>query len=91
MSATPLNVEDARAYLEHVKTAFASEPRVYNQFLDIMQAFKNKTIDTPGVIGRLPGATPVRPATHRVSGSRGIMGQRPTAPRCPHRPQRLVA
>ena len=50
MSAKPLKVEDALAYLEHVKTTFASEPRVYNQFLDIMKAFKNKTIDTPGVI-----------------------------------------
>ena len=45
-----MKVEDALAYLEHVKTTFASEPRVYNQFLDIMKAFKNKTIDTPGVI-----------------------------------------
>ena len=50
MSAKPLKVEDALAYLEHVKTTFASEPKVYNDFLDIMKDFKNRTIDTPGVI-----------------------------------------
>ena len=59
-----LKVEDALAYLEHVektpsgalqylervKSEFDHKPKVYNDFLDIMKCFKNKTIDTPGVI-----------------------------------------
>ena len=46
----PLKVEDALAYLEKVKATYAHSPKVYNDFLDIMKAFKTKTIDTPGVI-----------------------------------------
>ena len=51
--AAPLEAEDALAYLERVKATFAAEPKVYNDFLDIMKAFKNKDIDTPGVIQRV--------------------------------------
>ena len=49
----PLRVEDALAYLERVKVTFASDPKVYSDFLDIMKAFKNKDTDTPGVIRRV--------------------------------------
>jgi ankyrin repeat protein len=48
-----LKVEDALGYLERVKTTFASNPKVYSDFLDIMKDFKNKSIDTPGVIRRV--------------------------------------
>ena len=48
-----LKVEDALAYLEHVKKTFHNMPKVYSDFLDIMKAFKNKDIDTPGVIHRV--------------------------------------
>lgn len=46
-------VEDALAYLEKVKIRFADQPRVYNQFLEIMKEFKAKTIDTNKVIHRV--------------------------------------
>ena len=49
----PLKVEDALAYLEHVKMTFASEPKVYNDFLDIMKNFKKRTLDTAGLIRRV--------------------------------------
>ena len=49
----PPRVEDALGYLERVKTTFASNPKVYSDFLDIMKGFKNRSIDTPGVIRRV--------------------------------------
>lgn len=48
-----LKVEDALLYLEQVKTQFAEQPAVYNQFLDIMKEFKAQTIDTAEVIRRV--------------------------------------
>lgn len=36
-----LNVTDALSYLDIVKTQFANQPNVYNQFLDIMKDFKS--------------------------------------------------
>ena len=48
-----LKAEDALAYLDQVKTKFATEPEIYNQFLDIMKEFKAQSIDTPGVIERV--------------------------------------
>jgi paired amphipathic helix protein Sin3a len=48
-----LKVEDALAYLEKVKTQFGDQPKIYNQFLDIMKNFKCHAIDTPGVIQRV--------------------------------------
>ena len=42
-----------RLYLNTVKTTFASEPKVYDDLLEILKAFKNKSIDTPGVIRRV--------------------------------------
>eukprot|EP00741_Cyanophora_paradoxa_P007582 tig00001155_g7334.t1 len=48
-----LKVEDALAYLEHVKTTFQDRPFIYNHFLDIMKDFKAAAIDTPGVIIRV--------------------------------------
>jgi hypothetical protein len=48
-----LKVEDALGYLERVKSTFADNPKVYSDFLDIMKDFKNKSIDTPGVIRRV--------------------------------------
>ena len=43
-------VEDALAYVEKVKATYAHSPKVFIDFLDIMKAFKTKTIDTPGVV-----------------------------------------
>jgi paired amphipathic helix protein Sin3a len=34
-------VKDALSYLEKVKQRFASQPQVYNDFLDIMKDFKS--------------------------------------------------
>ena len=48
-----VKVEDALGYVERVKTTFASNPKVYSDFLDVMKDFKNKSIDTPGVIRRV--------------------------------------
>jgi paired amphipathic helix protein Sin3a len=48
-----LKVEDALGYLERVKSTFSANPKVYSDFLDIMKDFKNKSIDTPGVIRRV--------------------------------------
>ncbi|KAI0074966.1 hypothetical protein K474DRAFT_1773588 [Panus rudis PR-1116 ss-1] len=52
-SDRPLNVTDALSYLDSVKQQFHDEPKVYNQFLDIMKDFKSQFIDTPGVIERV--------------------------------------
>ncbi|EIE85445.1 hypothetical protein RO3G_10155 [Rhizopus delemar RA 99-880] len=49
----PLNVVDALGYLDQVKSCFADQPNVYNEFLDIMKDFKSQAIDTPGVIDRV--------------------------------------
>jgi paired amphipathic helix protein Sin3a len=46
----PLRVEDAQMYLDQVKAEFADRPHIYNEFLDIMKAFKMQQTDTPGVI-----------------------------------------
>lgn len=35
-----LKVEDALQYLDQVKYAFADQPHIYNEFLDIMKNFK---------------------------------------------------
>jgi len=48
-----VQVQDALGYLEKVKNRFASQPVVYNQFLDIMKDFKSQNIDTEGVIKRV--------------------------------------
>lgn len=45
--------ENALDFLDQVKLQFAKQPRVYNQFLDIMKDFKAQNIDTPGVIARV--------------------------------------
>ncbi|KAF8301394.1 hypothetical protein DL93DRAFT_2090785 [Clavulina sp. PMI_390] len=45
-----LTVKDALSYLDLVKTTFAEQPDVYNQFLDIMKDFRNQNLDTPQVI-----------------------------------------
>jgi paired amphipathic helix protein Sin3a len=42
LSERPLNVTDALTYLDSVKTQFASQPDVYNHFLDIMKEFKSQ-------------------------------------------------
>ena len=52
-AASPLRVEDALSYLDNVKNQFADQPRVYNEFLDIMKEFKSQSTDTPGVIRRV--------------------------------------
>ena len=53
MAASPLRVEDALSYLDNVKNQFSDQPRVYNEFLDIMKEFKSQSTDTPGVIKRV--------------------------------------
>lgn len=45
--------ENALEFLDQVKLQFAHQPKVYNQFLDIMKDFKAQAIDTPGVIARV--------------------------------------
>jgi histone deacetylase complex regulatory component SIN3 len=37
-----LKVEDALAYLDQVKLKFKDQPKVYEQFLDIMKDFKSQ-------------------------------------------------
>lgn len=46
-------LEDALGYLDEVKYKFRKRPRVYLKFLDIMKEFKNRSIDTPGVVIRV--------------------------------------
>ena len=48
-----LTVEDAKAYLDKVKSTFAEQPEVYDNFLSIMKDFKAQLINTPGVIARV--------------------------------------
>ena len=36
-----------------MKNQFSDQPRVYNEFLDIMKEFKSQSTDTPGVIRRV--------------------------------------
>lgn len=48
-----VTINDSLAYLNTVKTTFASEPKVYVDLLEILKAFKNKSIDTPGLIRRV--------------------------------------
>eukprot|EP01132_Coremiostelium_polycephalum_P002155 gene2155-2654_t len=45
--------ENAFNFLEQVKQQFSQQPRVYNQFLDIMKDLKAHNIDTPVVIERV--------------------------------------
>ncbi len=45
--------KDAFGYLEKVKTQFAQQPAIYNQFLDVMKEFKSHNIRTEGVIVRI--------------------------------------
>lgn len=45
--------ENALDFLDQVKMQFQYQPKVYNQFLDIMKDFKAQCIDTPGVIARV--------------------------------------
>ncbi|KAJ3027525.1 UNVERIFIED_CONTAM: hypothetical protein HDU68_003656 [Siphonaria sp. JEL0065] len=47
-----LNVNDALSYLNSVKTEFHNQPKIDNQFLDVMKDFKAQTIDTPQVMER---------------------------------------
>ncbi len=45
--------EDALSYLKRVKTVFADNPKVYNDYLNIMKYFKDGSIDQPGAIRRV--------------------------------------
>jgi Paired amphipathic helix repeat len=45
-----LCVEDALMYLDQVKLEINDRPHKYNEFLDVMKAFKTQQIDVPGVI-----------------------------------------
>eukprot|EP00026_Physarum_polycephalum_P000301 Phypoly_transcript_00301.p1 GENE.Phypoly_transcript_00301~~Phypoly_transcript_00301.p1 ORF type:complete len:1683 (+),score=475.87 Phypoly_transcript_00301:157-5205(+) len=51
--ARQIKFENALEFLDQVKLQFSKQPRVYNQFLDIMKDFKAQYIDTPGVIARV--------------------------------------
>ncbi|KAJ8908667.1 hypothetical protein NDN08_005372 [Rhodosorus marinus] len=92
-----LRVEDALAYLEHVKSRFHDKPSVYNQFLDIMKEFKAQLIDTNRVIERVSqlfrGHTELilafdtfLPPGYRIQGMRDdpITGQCTTTYSTPH-------
>eukprot|EP01116_Phalansterium_solitarium_P019014 TRINITY_DN5195_c0_g1_i1.p1 TRINITY_DN5195_c0_g1~~TRINITY_DN5195_c0_g1_i1.p1 ORF type:complete len:1266 (+),score=480.31 TRINITY_DN5195_c0_g1_i1:73-3870(+) len=52
-SVKQVKFENALDFLDQVKLQFANQPKVYNQFLDIMKDFKAQCIDTPGVIARV--------------------------------------
>jgi len=43
-------MEDAIEYLRKVKERFKEKPSVYKKFLDILKRFRQKTIDTQGVV-----------------------------------------
>ncbi|KAI1797968.1 paired amphipathic helix [Ganoderma leucocontextum] len=58
----PLNVSDALSYLDSVKLQFAEQPELYEEFLDIMKAFKVRLIDTLGVIERVSNLFQGHPA-----------------------------
>ena len=53
MAQKQLKVEDALGYVERVKSTFSSKPKVYSDFLDIMNDIRNKSIDTSGGIRRV--------------------------------------
>lgn len=48
-----LKVEDALAYLDQVRDAFAMQPRIYYSLIDLIRDFKAQSIDTPRVINRI--------------------------------------
>jgi paired amphipathic helix protein Sin3a len=48
-----LTTNDALSYLREVKSRFANNRKVYDNFLDIMKQFKAQTIDTAGVIKKV--------------------------------------
>ncbi|KAK5625473.1 hypothetical protein RRF57_001189 [Xylaria bambusicola] len=56
---TPMNspkppiLNDALEYLDLLRAHFKETPDIYNEFLDIMKDFKNRVLDTPGVINRV--------------------------------------
>ena len=54
-SRREVRVEDGLAYLALVKSRFEAQkrPHVYNTFLAIMSDFKEKRVDTAGVVGRM--------------------------------------
>ncbi|RYP12305.1 hypothetical protein DL765_007416 [Monosporascus sp. GIB2] len=45
-------LNDALDYLDKIKIQFADSPDIYPKFLEILQNFENRTIDTPGVINQ---------------------------------------
>ncbi|KAI8102953.1 hypothetical protein M9434_005744 [Picochlorum sp. BPE23] len=48
-----LTTNDALSYLREVKSRFANNRKVYDNFLEIMKQFKAQTIDTAGVIKKV--------------------------------------
>uniref|UniRef100_H2ZVE2 SIN3 transcription regulator family member B n=1 Tax=Latimeria chalumnae TaxID=7897 RepID=H2ZVE2_LATCH len=48
-----LKVEDALSYLDQVKIRFGSDPRTYNEFLDIMKEFKLQSVRSKAVVNSL--------------------------------------
>jgi hypothetical protein len=48
-----LTTTDALSYLREVKSRFANQREVYDQFLDVMKEFKAQSIDTNGVIAKV--------------------------------------
>jgi paired amphipathic helix protein Sin3a len=43
-------INDALNYVDLVKAEFHNKPETYNLFLDVMRAFKEQVLDTPGVM-----------------------------------------
>eukprot|EP01111_Echinosteliopsis_oligospora_P013713 TRINITY_DN4992_c2_g1_i1.p1 TRINITY_DN4992_c2_g1~~TRINITY_DN4992_c2_g1_i1.p1 ORF type:complete len:494 (-),score=115.30 TRINITY_DN4992_c2_g1_i1:8-1489(-) len=48
-----VNFESALDFLDTVKSQFSAQPRVYNEFLDIMKSFKSREMDTEEVIAKV--------------------------------------
>lgn len=51
--STIVKVEDAISYVEFIKKQLKDHPKVYNEFLEIMKAFKETKIDVSVVIDRV--------------------------------------
>ncbi len=67
ISAAPANmpkVQDALGYLEKVKQKFATQPAVYNQFLEIMKDFKSQAYVSSSSATCHGAQVPARPNFH---------------------------
>ncbi|KJA21738.1 hypothetical protein HYPSUDRAFT_186885 [Hypholoma sublateritium FD-334 SS-4] len=61
-SRRPLNVNDGLTYLDDVKAQFQDQPAGYEDFLNIMRAFRKKQLKILGVVDRIVGLFSGHPA-----------------------------